>query len=93
MTLSFACNDLPNLDTFTRSDGMVVIYKRVEGRWQKIGNTEVIHDSLNPVWVKSFDLQYHFEQSDQYKAVVYDIDDHNNIENYESHDYIGELVF
>ena len=27
ITLSFACKDLPNLDTFTRTDGMVVLYK------------------------------------------------------------------
>lgn len=25
--LSFQCVDLPNLDTFTRSDGMAVLYK------------------------------------------------------------------
>lgn len=26
VSLSFACENLPNLDTFTRTDGMVVLY-------------------------------------------------------------------
>jgi len=28
VSLSFACENLPNLDTFTRTDGMVVLYQK-----------------------------------------------------------------
>ena len=28
VTLSFACEDLPNLDTFTRTDGFLVLYSQ-----------------------------------------------------------------
>ena len=28
VSLSFQCNNLPNLDTFTRTDGMVVLFKK-----------------------------------------------------------------
>ena len=28
VSLTFACEDLPNLDTFTRTDGMVVLYQK-----------------------------------------------------------------
>lgn len=61
VTLSFACKELPNMDTFTRTDGMVVLYRKAGSQWHKLGVTEVISDNLNPTWVKSFDVQYHFE--------------------------------
>ena len=41
--------------------------------------TEVIMDNLNPTWIKSFDVQYHFEQRENYKVEIYDIDDFNNL--------------
>lgn len=56
ITLSFACRNLPNLDTFTRTDGMVVLYRKLGNQWQRIGMTEVISDNLDPTWVKSFDV-------------------------------------
>lgn len=46
--LSFQCHQLPNLDTFTRSDAMAVLYKLYKGSWQRVGLTEVIMDNLNP---------------------------------------------
>ena len=54
--LSFGAKNLPNLDTFTRTDGMVVLYKQNGRAWIKLGQTEVIMDNLNPVWVKAFDV-------------------------------------
>ena len=50
-------------------------------------------DSLNPEWVKSFDLNYKFEEQQFFKAVVYDVDDFQNIYNFEKHDFIGEVEF
>jgi len=50
-------------------------------------------DNLNPSWVKSFDVQYHFEGRDFYKVDVYDVDDESNVMNLEGHDYIGSLEF
>ena len=55
--LSFACEDLPNLDTFTRSDGMAVLYRQSGKQWHRIGMTVVIIDNLAPAWIKSFDVQ------------------------------------
>ena len=78
ISLSFACENLPNMDTFTRTDGMVVLYRQQGTQWHRIGMTEVIMDNLSPTWVKSFDVQYHFEQRENYKVEVYDVDDHNN---------------
>ena len=55
--------------------------------------TEVIMDNLNPVWVKSFDVQYHFEKRELYKVEVYDVDDTNNLTNLAGHDFVGSLEF
>ena len=56
VSLTFACEDLPNLDTFTRTDGMVVLYQKSGNQWMKLGQTEVIMDTMNPKWVKSFEV-------------------------------------
>lgn len=40
--LSFQGLNLPNLDTFTRSDGMAVLFQKQNRQWQRIGQTEVI---------------------------------------------------
>jgi hypothetical protein len=71
---------LPNLDTFTRSDGMAVLYrKESNNRWSFIGMTEIVPDSLNPEWVNSFDLPYKFEETQLFKVIVYDVDDFENL--------------
>ena len=58
---------------------MCVLYRQAGNQWHKIGMTEVIMDNLNPTWIKSFDVQYHFEQRENYKVEIYDIDDFNNL--------------
>ena len=55
--------------------------------------TEVIMDNLNPAWVKSFDVQYHFEQRENYKVEVYDVDDLKNLQKFANHDFVGSLEF
>jgi len=77
--LSFACNNLPNLDTFTRTDGMLILYKKIQSKWEQIGMTEVIFDNLDPKWVKQFDVKFNFEVSEAYKVEVYDVDDEKNL--------------
>ncbi len=43
--------------------------------WQKLGQTETIHDNLNPEFVKKIMVDFHFEQSEVFKVEVYDSDD------------------
>ena len=50
-------------------------------------------DNLNPVWIKSFDVQYHFEQRENYKIELYDIDDKNDLDNFSKHDFVGTVNF
>ena len=54
---------------------MAVLYRQNANGWTQIGMTEVIMDNLAPVWIKSFDVQYHFEQRENYKVEVYDVED------------------
>jgi hypothetical protein len=59
----------------------------------RIGVTEVIMDNLSPQWVKQFDVQYNFEVRETYKVEVFDVDDFNNLNNMEGHDFVGGLEF
>ena len=62
LNLSFACEDLPDLDTFSKSDPFCILYKKNGNSWIKLGGTEVIHDNLNPKFVQKVQADYHFEQ-------------------------------
>jgi hypothetical protein len=53
--------------------------------------TEVIHNSLNPEWIKSFDVPYKFEVHQLFKIIVYDVDDFQNLTNWGGHDKVGEV--
>lgn len=70
-----------------------MLYRKVGNSWHKLGITECIHDNLSPIWVKSFDVQYHFEQRESFKAEVYDVDDEKNIHNLAGHDFAGGIEF
>jgi hypothetical protein len=58
-----------------------------------LGMTEVIMDNLNPEWVKDFQVPYKFEEVQYFKAIVYDVDDYDNVRNWDKHDLVGELEF
>lgn len=62
VNLSFQCHDLPNMDTMSLSDPFCILYKQTGRVWTKLGQTEIIHDNLNPTWVKTIACEYHFEQ-------------------------------
>ena len=71
----------------------IVLLCLYRAMWREIGKTEVIMDNLAPAWVKSFEVPYHFERRERYRVVVYDIDDFNNLNNYDGHDLVGQLEF
>jgi hypothetical protein len=50
------------MDTFTRTDGMAVLYEKRGRLWSLIGMTEIIMDNLDPEWVQCFDVRYSFEE-------------------------------
>jgi len=62
VNLFISARNLPDRDTFSKSDPQCVVYERHYGRWTKIGKTEKIKDNLNPDWRTSFTLAYFFEK-------------------------------
>eukprot|EP00347_Sterkiella_histriomuscorum_P017569 403348833 len=85
LNLTFSCEDLPNLDTFTRTDAMNI--------WNEIGRTEVVMDNLNPKFIKSFSVEYKFEERQRFKVSVYDVDDFSNNASLANHDFVGSAEF
>lgn len=80
------------MDWLSKSDPMVVVYVPARGlssgRWTELGRTECIKDDLNPKFVKSFLLDYRFNEVQPLRFEVYDIDSKYSLE---SQDYIGEV--
>lgn len=60
--LTLRCTNLPDKDTFSKSDPFAVIWIRINGTiWQEVGRTETIQNNLAPRFKKRFDLDYLFE--------------------------------
>ena len=62
--ITLACMNLPNLDVGSKTDAMCVIWdiSADNGRPKRVGETEIIADSLNPEFVKEINVDYFFEQ-------------------------------
>ncbi|KAJ5073836.1 copine [Anaeramoeba ignava] len=71
-----SCTKLVDLDTFTKSDPMVVIFTPApgqRGRWMEHDRTEIVWNDLNPRFVKAITMDYHFEENQPLKFVVYHV--------------------
>lgn len=89
--LKISCRNLLDMDFFSKSDPFVVVYNKPQsGNWREIGRTETIMDNLNPDFVKSFILDYFFEEQQLLKFDVYDLD--SNSRDLTKHDFIGKFV-
>jgi len=77
MRLYISCRRLKDLDTFSPSDPYVHVYMRntYEGEWIHLGLTEIVWDNLNPDFITTFTLDYHFEEQTYLFFKVYDSDD------------------
>ncbi|XP_046841250.1 copine-9-like [Xenia sp. Carnegie-2017] len=89
--ISVKCKNLADMDLFSKSDPVVVLFvKSVDGReWREFGRTEVIMNTLNPVFVKKFIMNYFFEEIQELRFHVYDVD--SNSPRLSDHDFIGRL--
>ncbi len=68
---------------------VVVLYEKKGDAWSEVGRTEMIKDTLNPQFVRSFKLGFRFEEVQFLRFVCYDIDDINK--GLEKQDLIGEV--
>lgn len=55
--------------------------------------TEVVSDNLSPVWIKSLDVDYMFEEQQTFLVEIYDVDDPNRLMVLHEHDFIGSYQF
>ncbi|KAL2299872.1 hypothetical protein Nmel_012725, partial [Mimus melanotis] len=68
--------NLLDMDTFSKSDPVVVLFVQVSGssEWKEFGRTEVIDNTLNPDFVRKFVLDYYFEEKQNLRFDVYNVD-------------------
>ena len=81
------CRDLADLDFTDKSDPYAVMYLRAEKdtKWNKVGETEKVMNSLDPNFTKPFSVNYMFERNQLIRIEVYDYDDVTD------HDLIGSF--
>eukprot|EP00252_Welwitschia_mirabilis_P003379 TRINITY_DN13459_c0_g1_i1.p1 TRINITY_DN13459_c0_g1~~TRINITY_DN13459_c0_g1_i1.p1 ORF type:complete len:575 (-),score=116.29 TRINITY_DN13459_c0_g1_i1:411-2135(-) len=75
LQISLAARDLRDRDVLSKSDPMAVVYERETDRsLREIGRTEVVLNSLDPVWVLKPLISYQFEIRQPLLFKVYDVD-------------------
>ncbi|XP_017293335.1 copine-3 isoform X2 [Kryptolebias marmoratus] len=78
VALSIACDNLMDMDVFSKSDPLCVLWLNTSGpHWSEIGRTEKIQNCLNPKFSKTLVLDYYFEMVQKLRFEVYDIDSEN----------------
>ncbi|XP_061177290.1 copine-3-like [Saccostrea echinata] len=87
--IMISCTNLADLDDFTKSDPMCVLFVRQFGQWKEYDRTEAIRNSLNPQFVKSFILEFEPGLTQQLMFSVYDIDSRS--QDLKHHDYVGSV--
>ncbi|MCL7024823.1 hypothetical protein MKW94_020966 [Papaver nudicaule] len=98
LELSLSAKQLRNMDVFSKSDPMAVVYaKKSDGNLEEIGRTEVIMNSLEPVWITKISIAYQFEIVQPLVFRVYDVDTkyHNmplKTLRLDEQDYLGEAT-
>ncbi|XP_016343356.1 copine-8-like [Sinocyclocheilus anshuiensis] len=88
--ITVSCRKLLDMDTFSKSDPICVLYIQGIGNkeWREFGRTEVIDNTLNPDFVRKFILDYFFEERQNLKFDLYDVDSKSS--NLSKHDFLGQ---
>ncbi|GMN73420.1 hypothetical protein TIFTF001_053691 [Ficus carica] len=62
LELSLSAFNLLDRDITSKSDPMTVVFaKKIDGKLEELGRTEVISNSLNPAWINKINISYQFE--------------------------------
>uniref|UniRef100_A0A673ZV76 Copine-9-like n=1 Tax=Salmo trutta TaxID=8032 RepID=A0A673ZV76_SALTR len=88
--VTVSCRDLLHVDTFSKSDPVVVLYVQGIGtkEWREFGRTEVIDNTLNPNFVRKFFLDFFFEEKQSLRFDVYNVDSRSS--NISKFDFLGQ---
>ncbi|XP_060897510.1 copine-9-like [Labrus mixtus] len=90
--VTVSCRNLLDMDTFSKSDPVVVLYLQGLGtkEWREFGRTEVIDNTLNPDFVRKFVLDFFFEEKQNLRFDVYNVDTRSS--NLSKHkDFLGQM--
>ncbi|XP_040058731.1 copine-9 isoform X1 [Gasterosteus aculeatus] len=90
--ITVSCRNLLDMDTFSKSDPVVVLYVQGLGtkEWREFGRTEVIDNTLNPDFVRKFVLDFFFEEKQNLRFDVYNVDTRSS--NLSKHkDFLGQM--
>ncbi|XP_017340153.1 copine-8 isoform X1 [Ictalurus punctatus] len=89
--LTVSCRNLLDRDTFSKSDPICVLYTQTVAsrEWREFGRTEAISNTLNPDFVRKFILDYFFEERQNLRFDLYDLD--SKSENLSKHDFLGQM--
>lgn len=75
LELSLSASNLRDRDMLSKSDPMAVVYtKKQDGSLEELGRTEVILNSLDPLWITKQRIIYFFEILQPLLFRVYDVD-------------------
>jgi len=94
--IGVSCKNLPKLDTLSKSDPKIYLFlennlyndSQVKKTWEKIGSTEKIKNEDNPIFEKSFLIDYHFENVQKLRFVVVDVDTDTD-DDFSKNEFIG----
>ena len=89
LMLSIRGRNLRDMDFFSKSDPMCVVYVKSFGQtaaWEELMRTECIQNNLNPQFTKKIKLSYCFAEQQQLKFEMY------NINNMDDSDFIGQAT-
>ncbi|XP_014888301.1 copine-9-like [Poecilia latipinna] len=89
--VTVSCRSLLDVDTFSKSDPVVVLYVQGVGtkEWREFGRTEVIDNTRNPDFVRKFVLDFFFEEKQNLRFDVYNVDSRScNISKHK--DFLGQ---
>nr|XP_033782250.1 copine-9 isoform X2 [Geotrypetes seraphini] len=88
--ITASCRNLLDMDTFSKSDPVVVLYAQgiANKEWSEYGRTEVIDNTLNPDFVRKFVLDYFFEEKQNLRFDVFNVDSRSC--NISKHDFLGQ---
>ncbi|XP_043932415.1 copine-8-like [Protopterus annectens] len=88
--ITVSCRNLLDRDTFSKSDPLCVLYTQgIETKqWREFGRTEVIDNTLNPDFVRKFVLDYFFEEKQNLRFDLYDVD--SKSPDLSKHDFLGQ---
>ena len=95
VALLFTAKGLPKMDIASNTDAYLAVYQE-DPHTKKLvflGHTSVVRDSQNPEWPDHLIINYHFESTQKLTIKCYDQDDKAPLDQYEKHDFIGEMSF